>query len=70
VTVKAASPQGQDPIKNRDRYPFTPWRLGPGVHEHVRALHAPLCRRGQHHAAADRIDGLVSGHGSIRPQCG
>jgi len=26
VTVKAASPQGQDPIKNRDRYPFTPWR--------------------------------------------
>ena len=35
VTVKAASPQGQDPIKNRDRYPFTLWRPGPGVHDHA-----------------------------------
>ena len=42
----------------------------PGRARARRALHAPLCRRGQHHAAADRIDGLVSGHGSTRPECG
>ena len=35
MTVKAASPQGQDPIKNRDRYPLHAVALGPGVHEHA-----------------------------------